>query len=327
MGCGGRSWSSCGLVLGLSLGSAVLTLVGAGCQQRRQRPSAVLVSKEQPGGGDSKPRGGGTEGGGGTGTRDSGGAGKALDYLTPVPRPGKISVGSGNVRDTNEHDIFVTPVHVKDNAWFKSCVIGSVGSDSARQFGCSQAETPRLGSETKLEARTSFGIPLSSGGQKIVLELWSYKPEVKKCSEIPDKQDKSTTESCPGSLAQDPFAKRKTSEAKQHFLCTRISNTLVLAYEDQESGRTASGELGLFDKYRTAKEGLTMKGGGQAWIFPDVRKLFSSEVTAALFQKSDGTEVSEGELRAKYGVDFTDVIVQVDLGSSGNALAGFEDCK
>jgi hypothetical protein len=300
-------------------------LLATGCQERKQRPHAVIKpSSAAPGGpkSDSDPT---KNPPGGPVASD---AEAAADYLTPVKRPARIIDNAGKERATNDHDVFVTPVYLKSSAWFKSCVIGAVGTSPERLFGCTHADAVRLPKEEPLKLRTSYGVPVDAGDQTFAFSLWSFSPEVKKCEDLPDQKSKSSTGSCPGEMAQAPFAKRLTSNAKEHFLCTRSGSTLIIAYEDQSDGPSAGGEASLFAKYKEAKANLTLEGSGaKAWVFPDVRKLFASETTNAQFKDTKGGVVLEQDLRQKYGVDFVDVIVQIDLGTSGNKLAGFEDCQ
>jgi hypothetical protein len=304
--------------------SAGLLLAVLGCQDRKTRPAAVIkpsavaeAPKTDPADGIGNPRSAG-DGGSPTAPTVSGND-AVTDYLKPVARPARINGEDGVQRDTNAHDVFVTPVYVKGSSWFKNCVAGRIGGAQRRLFGCSHFETPRLPNEGPLKIGTSYGIPLSAGNQKFDLSFISYKPEVKPCSQIPDKQAKSTTGSCPGEMEQTPFAERASGQKSPYMLCVKSGNVLVVAFEDQTDA--------LFEKFKTAKAGLKLEGGGSPALFPDAKKLFASEVVNAAYQDKAGKTVTEAELRSRYGVDFADVIVQIDLGTSGNTLAGFEECN
>jgi hypothetical protein len=298
--------------VGLGISGLVFTSVSCNTKKERKgevippgKPGASTAPNNVTGGGNQET--GGTPGGSGAGS-----------YFTPRKRPANITV-DGKSRPVNNNDIFITPVYVKSEAWFRTCVKAISGA-SPLGIGCSLADaSPKPPAEMPaLVVDNAVGIPLDKGGQKITLTFESFKSAVVKCTDSSARKT-STTGNCPGAVDSVSFDIRSTATANSVIKCAKSGDVLVVFYEDQETA--------LVEKNNTFR-GALKSTTGSAPLLPNFKDIFSDPpLTTSYSDAAKGTQITEQDVRKKFGVDFQDLILQVDLGSAGNSVAGLESCQ
>lgn len=314
IGANAKRCRSGGVVLAIALGLPGLCVFPLGCNTKKERKGVILPPVKP--GASSDPTKGNGEGNPGASVQP-GGAGAEASYFNPRRRPTTITV-NGKDRPVNNNDIFITPVYVKAEAWFRTCVRSITGAVSFG-VGCSLADaSPKPPAEMPaLALDKPVGIPLDKGGQKIALTFESFKSAVVKCGETSARQT-STTGNCPGAVNAVSFDIRSTAAATSAIKCAKAGDVLVVFYEDQETS--------VIEKNNTLRAGLKTAAGA-APLLPNLKDIFSDPPLAAIYTDTKGAIITEQDVRKKFGVDFQDVILQVDLGSAGNSVAGLESCR
>jgi hypothetical protein len=309
-----RSFRAGAAYFAVGLGIPSLVFTATGCNTKKERKGEI-IPPGKPGASNEPYK---VTGGGEQGPVVSPGGTGAENYFKPRKRPATINV-DGKDRPVNNNDIFVTPVYVKSEVWFRTCVKAISGANPLG-IGCSLADaSPKPAADMPaLAVDKAVGIPLDKGGQKITLTFESFKSAVIKCSD-PSARKTSTTGNCPGAVDSVSFDVRSTATANSVIKCAKSGDILVVFYEDQETA--------LVEKNNSYRAGLKA-ASGSAPLLPNLKDIFSDpSLTASYTEAAKGAQITEQDVRKKFGVDFQDLILQVDLGSAGNSVAGLESCQ
>jgi hypothetical protein len=309
-----RSFQAGAAYLAVGLGVPGLVFTVAACNTKKERKGEIIPPGKP--GASTTPNNvtaGGNQETGGT----PGGSG-ADNYFKPRKRPSNISV-DGKERPVNTNDIFITPVYVKAEVWFRTCVKAISGANPLG-IGCSLGDaSPKPATDMPpLTVDKPVGIPLDKGGQKIALTFESFKSAVVKCTDASARKT-STTGNCPGAVDSISFDTRSTATANSVIKCAKSGDVLVVFYEDQETA--------LVEKNNSFRAGLK-NAAGSAPLLPNLKDIFSDPpLTASYTDAAKGAQITEQDVRKKFGVDYQDLILQIDLGSAGNSVAGLESCQ
>lgn len=232
--------------------------------------------------------------------RDLGGApvGDA-SYMQPLQRP----------LDVQADEIVFTPVYVDRGAWFKTCVAakaqGKVG-----HIGCTVSAGSHLSADAPLfEINSSVRWKPQSTGQAVELEFYTYRPiSTGGCSQA----------GCPGPFAAAPALTKTSGSTPATLKCLKSGAALVFFFDDQDDSK--------FSSDAAFRSGLSAVGTVPP--MPFLRNLTDEGLLNAVYSfNSERGTISERDARRKFGIDFDEVILQVDLGSGNYTVKGYESCQ
>lgn len=313
---------SCSLFHCLVIILAGLSALNACEAKKRQRPAANVIPSAKPPEGAPTDAGGGSQSPGGV---NSAGA-PADDYFVPFQRPEVFEN-----RPTKDTDIFYSTVHYKSagESWFKSCASIQVGKQ-VKGVGCSH---PGQGedSQPEFKKRQIWGFAPESANQSLELIFTTFRPKVVKCGTPEATSSNSTTDLCPGPMSSVSLPERRSTSHGGALKCLKNGRVHVIFYEDQSQGEVdPESKKPLYNNFERnieARSRLKMQDGGAVPHFSDLRRIFEPSVLNAVYKDESGNSVTEKQLRGQFGIDYGDVIIQIDLGNAGHKLLGFEDCQ
>ncbi len=221
------------------------------------------------------------------------------DYMKPIPRPSSVE----------DNAIVFTPVYLDTKAWWKTCVVVRVsGGTGSGNIGCLHESGTAGGSpipEFKVNESIQWTPP--SAGQKVELEVQVF---------LPSNTDNCDSSGCTGGYrSTEAHSKRSSDTDVGTIACVKSGNALVFFLDDQPESKAA-----LDRQERASYSGAPSR--------PYLRNLLDTGKLSETFtNSSNGNTITEQELRKKHGLDFDEIVLQVDLGPSGHTIAGFENCN
>lgn len=221
-------------------------------------------------------------------------------YMQPLQRPA----------DVQADEIVFTPVYIDGGAWFKTCVAakaqGKIGN-----VGCTISAGSHLSKDAPLfELNRSVRWKPQSTGQAVELEFYTYRPtSTANCSAA----------GCPGPFAESPALTKVSGSAPETLKCVRSGSVLVFFFDDQADQKVSSDSA--------FRAGLSAESGAVPSM-PFLRNLTDEGLLNAVYSGNpDGGTISERDVRRKFGIDYDEVILQVDLGSGNYTIKGYESCQ
>jgi hypothetical protein len=221
-------------------------------------------------------------------------------YMRPLQRP----------TDTKPDEIVFTPVAIDSAAWFRTCVVAKAQGNSGN-IGCTIVGGSHLSTDAPLfELNRSVRWKPQTSGQSVELEFYTYRPtSTANCS----------TSGCPGPFSPSPSLTKLSGSVPETLKCLKSGSVLVFFYDDQDDSKVASDV-----SYRSSLSAEV----GSVPAGPNLRNLTDQALLDAVYLGDpERGSVSERDVRRKYGIDFDELIMQVDLGTGNYSIKGYESCQ